>query len=165
MPTTRFTVSVGHIALFVDDLREAETFFRHVFGMQLLMREAEQENNLWYTLPPDKGWDDAAAAGIKLDMIALKRDAFVLALFQGKPAPRDTVLEIGVNMTAEASDAVRDRLPESAEVVGHPRGDLMFRDPFGYLWHIWPAGKAFLSNGEGSGRWLEMEQRNSSGID
>jgi catechol 2,3-dioxygenase-like lactoylglutathione lyase family enzyme len=149
-------VTVGHIALFVPDLREAETFYQHVFGMHLLMREAELDNHLWYTLPTDKGWDDADAAGIELGMLALRRDAFVLALFQGKPVPEDTVLEIGISMTAEAIAAARDRLPDTVELVKHERGDLMFRDPFGYLWHLWLAGKAFRSNGESSGRWLEV---------
>jgi catechol 2,3-dioxygenase-like lactoylglutathione lyase family enzyme len=149
-------VAVGHIALFVPDLREAETFFRRVFGMRLLMREAEMDDHLWYTLPMGKGWADAAAAGIELGMVALKRGAFVLALFQGEPIPEKTVLEIGVTMTAETIAAVRDRLPNTVTFVKHEYGDLMFRDPFGYRWHVWPAGKAFRSNGESSGRWLEV---------
>lgn len=87
-------VTVGHIALFVPDLRKAENFYKYVFGMQLLMREAVLDDHKWYTLPKDKGWDDAVAAGIELGMTALRRDAFNLALFQGKPVPEDTVREI-----------------------------------------------------------------------
>ena len=148
--------TIGHIALFVPDLQEAEIFYWRVFGMQLLMREAPLGDLQWYTLPTDKGWDDAEAAGIEIGMLALKRDAFILALFQGKPAPEETVLEIGISMPAEAIAAIRDRLPATVELVKHERGDLMFRDPFGYLWHLWLAGKAFRSNGESSGRWLEV---------
>lgn len=150
------TVTVAHIALFVPDLRAAESFYQQLFAMQLLMREVELDDGLWYTLPPDKGWPDAAAAGIELGMIALRRDAFVLALFQGNPAPQATVLEIGISLPDPAIAAVRDRLPESAEFVTHERGDLMFRDPFGYLWHLVPTGRVFRSNGESSGRWLEV---------
>lgn len=149
-------ITISHLALFVPDLREAETFYQHVFGMRLLMREAEQDDSLWYTLPPDKGWDDAEAAGIQLDMIALRRDAFVLALFQGKPVPKDTVLEIGISMPANEIAAIRDRLPDTVELVNHEYGDLMFDDPFGYRWHLWLEGKVFRSNGESSGRWLEV---------
>lgn len=39
-------VAVKHIALFVPDLQEAETFYQHVFSMQLLMREVELDDHL-----------------------------------------------------------------------------------------------------------------------
>jgi catechol 2,3-dioxygenase-like lactoylglutathione lyase family enzyme len=149
-------VTVGHVALFVPNLRQAETFYQHVFNMQLLMREAELDNHLWYTLPTDKGWADAEAAGIELGMLALRRDAFILALFQCRPVPQDTVLEIGISMTAEAIAAVRNLLPNGVEIIKHEHGDVLFRDPFGYLWHLRLAGKAFQSNGESSGRWLKV---------
>jgi catechol 2,3-dioxygenase-like lactoylglutathione lyase family enzyme len=149
-------VAVRHIALFVPDLPAAEEFYRHVFDSQLLMRESELDDGLWYTLPPDKGWPDAEAAGIKIDMIALKRDEFILALFRGQPDPRATILEIGVSMPPAAIAALRDRLPETAERIPHEYGDLMIRDPFGYVWHLWPAGTPFVSNGESSGRWLKV---------
>jgi catechol 2,3-dioxygenase-like lactoylglutathione lyase family enzyme len=148
-------IRVGHIALFVHNLREAETFYQHLFDMELLMRETEGENSLWYTLPMDKGWEDAIAAGIELKMVALKRDNFILPLFQGSPAPKETVLEIGVVMTAEEAAALRNRLPDTVTFANHPN-NLMFDDPFGYRWHIWPVGNAFISNGEGAGRWLEI---------
>jgi len=89
-------------------------------------------------------------------MLALKRDAFILALFQGNPVLEDTALEIGISMTVDAIAAVRDCLPATVELPKHARGDLMFRDRFGYLWHVWPPGVAFQSNGEGEGRWLEV---------
>ena len=59
---------IRHIALFVPDLRQAEAFFQSLFDMELLGREAELEDGLWYTLPFDKGWEDAqAAAGLNYD--------------------------------------------------------------------------------------------------
>lgn len=119
------------------------------------MREVEGENSLWYTLPMNKGWEDAIVAGIELEMVALKRDNFILPLFQGSPAPKETVLEIGVVMTAEEAAALRDRLPDTVTLAKH-HSDIMFDDPFGYRWHIWPVDRAFKSNGEGAGRWLEM---------
>lgn len=149
-------LTVGHIALFVSDLQAAENFYHDIFAMELIMRETELDDGLWYTLPLDKDWSDAAAAGIELGMVALRRDAFVLALFQGKPAPGVTVLEIGVSMPAAAIAALRDRLPQSVEIVSHEYGDLLFRDPFGYRWHLSPLGSVFQSNGQSSGRWLEV---------
>ncbi len=79
-----------------------------------------------------------------------------MTLFKGAPDPERTVLEIGVSMTVEAIAAVRDRLPKSIELVNHIYDDLMFGDPFGYRWHIWPEGEAFKSNGELTGRWLDI---------
>ena len=149
-------ITISHLALFVSDLRRAESFYRRLFEMQLIMREAEQADGRWYTLPPDKGWDDAETAGIALDMVALRRDAFVLALFRGKPDPRRTVLEIGVSMPAGDIAAVRGRLPDTVNLVYHEYGDLMFDDPFGYRWHLWLEGEVFRSNGESAGRWLEL---------
>lgn len=148
--------SIRHIALFVPELREAEAFYKTVFGLKILMREAQLDDSKWYTLPPDKGWDDAEAAGIDLVMVALKRDAFILALFQGKPHPEVTIMEIGISMAAEEIAAILDRLPEAGELVESQSDDLMFIDPYGYRWHLWPVGVAFQSNGEGDGRWLEV---------
>ena len=58
--------SLRHIALFVPDLRPAERYYQSVFDMALVGREAELADGLWYTLPFDKGWDEAEAAGIEL---------------------------------------------------------------------------------------------------
>ena len=79
--------SVSHIALFVPNLQEAERFYKNLFGMDLIGREIEKEGGLWYTLPFDKGWEDAKAAGMDLDMTALRNGKFVLALFRGDHPP------------------------------------------------------------------------------
>jgi catechol 2,3-dioxygenase-like lactoylglutathione lyase family enzyme len=150
------TSFIRHIALFVPDLRQAEAFYQSLFDMELIGREAELADGLWYTLPFDKGWEDAQAAEIKLGMVALQKDEIVLAFFQGKPAPEDTVLEIGLSMAAEAITNVHDHLPDTVALIQHERGDLLFKDPFGYTWHVWPADEAFLSNGESVGRWIEL---------
>lgn len=64
--------SVRHIALFAPDLRSAEHYYQSVFDMKLIGREAELSDGLWYTLPFDKGWDEAEAAGIELSTATLK---------------------------------------------------------------------------------------------
>ena len=74
--------SLRHIALFVPDLRAAERYYRSVFDMELIGREAELEDGLWYTLPFDKGWDEAESAGIELGMVGLRKDEFALAFVQ-----------------------------------------------------------------------------------
>ena len=60
--------SVSHIALFVPDLQEAEVFYENLFSMELIGREIEKEDGLWYTLPFDKGWDEAKTAGVDVTL-------------------------------------------------------------------------------------------------
>src|SRR4030067_2591371 len=97
--------SLRHIALFVPDLQTAERYYQSVFDMELIGREAELANGLWYTLPFDKGWDEAEAAGIKLGMLALRKDEFGLALFRGD-APAGQVNVIGIKMPTEETARV-----------------------------------------------------------
>ena len=79
--------SVRHIALFVPDLRAAESYYQSIFDMEIIGREAELADGEWYTLPFDKGWDEAEAAGVELGMVALRKDEFGLALFRGDAPP------------------------------------------------------------------------------
>ena len=92
--------SLSFVALFVPDLQVAEAYYQSVFNMELIGREAELVDGLWYTLPFDKSWDEAEAAGVKLDMLALRKDEFDLALFRGN-VPAGQVYVIGLNMPME----------------------------------------------------------------
>jgi len=71
--------SVTHVALRVADLRRAEEFYTALFGLRVAFREAEVADG-WRTLPEGAGWEDAQAAGIRLDLSLLSRDALHLAL-------------------------------------------------------------------------------------
>jgi len=148
------TVICKYIALFVADLRAAEDAYRRVFGMDLLFREGRRAAQDWATLPLDKSWEDADAAGIELGMVALRRDNFVLALFEGTPQP-GTVHEICLGMEADEIDAVRARL-RNVTPVRHERGFLQFDDSFGFRWTLQEVDVAFRSSGEIAGRWLEV---------
>jgi catechol 2,3-dioxygenase-like lactoylglutathione lyase family enzyme len=76
-------ISVSHIALSVPDLQEAERFYKDLFELGLVGREIEKEDGLGYILPFDKGWEDVKTAEVVLDMTALRKGSFVLALFRG----------------------------------------------------------------------------------
>lgn len=143
-----------YVALFVAELREAEDFYRSVFGMGLLFREAEVEDG-WRTLPPDKSWADAESAGVDLAMVALGGDDFVLTLFEGAPRP-GTVLEISLGLAPEEIDAVPQRLPETATILEQREHFLRFQDPFGFRWQLQSPTARFRSNGEIAGRWLDV---------
>lgn len=146
---------VGHLALFVSDLRAGEAFYQRTFDMEVLFREAEMDDGTWHTLRPGTDWDDAAEAGVEIRMVALQRDGFTLPIFVGRPQP-GTVLEIGVAVPLEEIEGISARLPDSATRLRQECGDLIFEDPFGFRWHIDGSDEGFLSNGEIAGRWLDI---------
>lgn len=144
--------SLRHIALFVPDLRGAERYYQSIFNMELIGREAELPDGLWYTLPFDKGWDEADAVGIKLDMLALRKDEFGLALFRSDTPPGQ-VHVIGLRMTIEEIARVRARLPADTQVLQDAPDYLEFRDPYQITWQIMFPGSKFSTAGVFANRW------------
>jgi catechol 2,3-dioxygenase-like lactoylglutathione lyase family enzyme len=144
-----------HIALFVPDLQAAEEYYQSLFDMELIGRETELEDGQWYTLPLDKGWDDARAAGIALGMVALRKSAIVLALFSGD-APPGQVFAIGLCLSPGDIAAIRSRLPGDAEVGTDEPDHLEFLDPYQITWQISVPGDGFRTAGDFAGRWLEV---------
>ena len=147
--------SFRHIALVVPDLQAAEQYYRSVFDMELIGREAELDDGLWYTLPFDKGWDEANAAGIELGMLALRKDQFVLALFKGDASPGQ-VCFIGLKMPSEEITRVKDRLPKDTQVNYDAMNQLEFRDPYQIVWQISLPESEFRTSGHSANRWLQL---------
>jgi catechol 2,3-dioxygenase-like lactoylglutathione lyase family enzyme len=147
--------SLRHIALIVPDLQDAEQYYQTAFEMELIGREAELPDGLWYTLPFDKGWDDAKAAGIELGMLALRKDNFVLALFRGD-ATTGQVPFIGLQMSAEEIARARTRLPKDVQVDKDSPDSLEFRDPYQITWQITTPGNEFRTSGDWANRWLKL---------
>lgn len=149
------TSSLRHIALFVPDLRRAEEYYQAIFDMELIGREAQMDDGLWYTLPFDKSWADAQAAGIDLGMLALRKEDIVLALFSGD-APQGQVFAIGLSLAKEEIAGIRSRLPENT-YIGSDRPDyLEFHDPYRIIWQLSAPGSVFRTAGNFAGRWLEL---------
>lgn len=147
--------SVRHIALVVPNLRAAEQFYQGVFDMQIIGREALLPDGYWYTLPFDKGWEDAKAASIDLGMVALRKGDFVLALFHGS-AVNGQVYAIGLAMPPEDIVGVRKRLPQNAHVLEEGPAGLSFTDPYQVTWQISAPGNEFRTAGDFSQRWLQV---------
>jgi len=147
--------SLRHIAIFIPDLRAAERYYQGLFDMELIGREVELDDGLWHTLPFDKGWDDAAAAGIELGMSALRKDSFVLALFRGE-APTGQVFAIGLTMPGEQIVNVHARLEGDSEVYASAPNYLEFRDPYRIIWQIAIPGYSFRTAGDFANRWLRL---------
>ena len=147
--------SLRHIALVVADLQAAEQYYQTIFNLELLGREAELDDGLWYTLPFDKNWQDAIQAGIDLDMVALRGGDFVLALFAGE-ATRGQVFAIGLNLPSEQIAEVRSRLPAKADILADQSDYLEFCDPNQIRWQISTTGSEFRTAGEIASRWFEI---------
>ena len=147
--------SLRHIAVVVPNLRSAERYYQSVFDMELIGREAELSDGLWYTLPFDKGWDEAEAAGIEPGMLALRKDEFVLALFRGD-APLGQIYAIGLTMLTEEMTRIRVRLPEDTQVSEDAPDSLEFRDPYQIMWQISVPGDEFRTAGDFANRWLKL---------
>jgi catechol 2,3-dioxygenase-like lactoylglutathione lyase family enzyme len=146
--------SLRHVAFFVPNLRAAERYYQTVFAMELIGREAELEDGLGYTLPFDKGWDEAEAAGIELGMLALRKGEMVLALFRGD-APGGQVFAIGLRMPADEIAMVRTRLPKDAGVTADRPDYLEFHDPYQIMWQI-SVRDEFRTPGDFADRWLQL---------
>lgn len=147
--------SIRHIAVFVADLRAAEEFYQPLFEMELIGREARLGDGLWHTLPLEKSWKDAEAAGIRLGMLALRRGEFVLALIEGD-APQGQVFAIGLRSSAEEIAGIRARLPVETAVLHAESDYLVFRDRYQIEWQITVPGNEFRTAGDFADRWVEL---------
>jgi catechol 2,3-dioxygenase-like lactoylglutathione lyase family enzyme len=143
---------VSHIALFVPDLQEAERFYQDLFEMELIGREVEKEDGFWYTLPFDKGWEDVEAAGVVLDMTALRNGSFVLVLFRGTKPPGQ-VYAIGLSTSKEDIDAIHDRVQTHLEIEVFRPDRLEFVDPYDITWQI-AVEPTFRTAGDFAARWI-----------
>lgn len=146
--------SISHIALFVPDLQEAEKYYQTLFTMELIGREIEQENDLWFTLPFDKGWEDASAAGVVIGMSALKKGKLVLALFRGDK-PLGQVFAIGLNATRDEIDNIYKKLSPEIRIYVHQHDRLEFIDPYQITWQI-AVDPVFRTAGDFADRWVNL---------
>jgi catechol 2,3-dioxygenase-like lactoylglutathione lyase family enzyme len=145
--------TIRHIALVVPDLQAAEAYYRRLFGMSVIMREAMLGDDEWYSLPGGKDWSDARAAGIELGMVALQQGTFVLALFAGSASPGQ-VYAIGLDTTPETIADIRARLPRDTVILEDGPEALSFQDFYRITWQISTNKTPFRSSGEISGHWL-----------
>ena len=146
--------AVSHIALFVPDLYEAEKFYQKLFDMELIGREVEKEDGLWYTLSFDKGWEDVKASGIKLDMTALRKGGLVLALFRGDRDPGQ-VFAIGLSGTPGDIKTIHAKLTPDIKIDVYQPNRIEFVDPYHITWQI-ALNPIFDTAGHFAKRWLEL---------
>ncbi|WP_224336327.1 hypothetical protein [Haloprofundus halobius] len=145
-----------HVALRVERLREAESYYSGLFGLSIAFREAEVGGE-WRTLPPDANWEDAEAAGVDLGLSYLRRDGFELALERADAVTREGALShIGVSVSATELSSLEGRLDEfDCTVLGSSDRSLVFGNAYGVTWEV-VEGYDAASTGERTGRWIGL---------
>lgn len=147
-----------HVALFVGpDLRSAEAYYVDVFGMEVVLREGPLEPggpdaDPWGQLPTDASWDDAAAAGVTIAMVALQRGDVILPLFAAPPTG-DRTYAIGIVADPSVIDEIAARLTDEI-VEGRREGWLTFVDRFGQRWQL--SDTAPFHGAGARGLWLAV---------
>lgn len=146
-----------HVALHVTNLERAEAYYRRVFDLDVVTREARSggdvaDAEVWAQLPDSATWDDARRADVEIHMVGLGRADLLLALFPGHPQP-GTVFLIAVVATVEEIASVRERLPGDAAIEVDRDDALTFVDLFGFRWQL--CGPGFSGPGDRHGRWLQ----------
>jgi catechol 2,3-dioxygenase-like lactoylglutathione lyase family enzyme len=147
-----------HVALHVPDLQHAEEYYRHVFDLEVVTREALASGDLtddlgWAQLPHTATWEDARLAGHQIQMVGLRRGDLLLALFPGDPRP-GAVFLVAIEATAEEIASVRGRLPDDTSVEVDEDDGLTFVDLLGFRWQL--CGPGFTGPGDAQGRWLQV---------
>jgi catechol 2,3-dioxygenase-like lactoylglutathione lyase family enzyme len=150
-----------HVALRVEQLREAEAYYCGLFRLEVAWREAETPDG-WYTLPDSSGWDDAEQAGIDLAIVMLYRDGLRLALEAAESAvEQGRLAHLGIFADEEEFKLLREAAQAGGEIVTDVERALIFDDRFGVRWEVNsfayedPPG---MSTGARAGKWLVLEQ-------
>jgi hypothetical protein len=120
--------------------------------MELIGREIEMEDGLRYTLPFNKEWEDVKAAGLVLDMTALKKTGFVLALFRGTKPPGQ-VFAVGLSTSRKDIKAIHDKLQTDIKIEVFQPDRLEFIDPYHITWQI-AVKPTFRTSGDFANRWI-----------
>ena len=144
---------VGHLALHVPDLQRAEEVYCPMLGAEVVTRERMRADGTWGQLPTDAGWQEAREGGVEPQMVGLRRDGLVVALFPGSPAP-GTLLFIGLHVTADELAGLRTGLPADVTIETATDRALTLQDPFGFRWQLTTTG--FRGAGEARGDWIAL---------
>lgn len=129
--------SFTHAALRVERLREAESFYCRLFGVEVAFREAETADG-WRTLPEAVDWEAAEGAGVSVGLVMLCRDGIRLALEAADVAADEGRLShLGLYLDEAELERLRSVAVETGCEVALDRADaLILDDPFGVRWEL-----------------------------
>ena len=151
--------AISHIALRVEDVAEAESYYCRLFGLEVAFRDLTVEG-VQRSLRPGTTWADAAERGFRPGLSSLWREGFNLALEQAPADGTGNVDHLGLLVEQEdvAETAVRARalgctvLVERADIV-------VFNDRYGLRWELTSTqydSPADQSTGARLGAWLDL---------
>jgi catechol 2,3-dioxygenase-like lactoylglutathione lyase family enzyme len=154
--------SFTHIALRAERLREAETFYRELFALEVAFREAEMPDG-WRTLPPSADWDDAERSDVALGLVMLYGGGLRLALEAVDAVAPDGILDhIGVWVDEEELERLHAKAAAlDCRVVVNRAQALILEDPYGIRWELnsFPyEDPPAMSTGARTGRWIEIRR-------
>ncbi len=153
---------VTHVALRVQNLREAEAFYQRLFGLAVAWREAPVGDS-WRTLPEDAGWDDAEAAGIALRLVMLYDRGFALALeASDDAAPGGRLSHLGLQVSTDELDRMRRIAPQiGCTVTTHRSAVVIIDDPYDVRWEVTTDAyddPPLMSTGARTGNWIDLKK-------
>ncbi|MCX7623548.1 MAG: VOC family protein [Thermomicrobium sp.] len=131
--------AIQHIAIRVADLRTAESFYRELFGMEVVWR-VRRSAERWEYLPADFDWDAGLRTGIYPQYVLLRNGPLALLLqFAGRGTvfvePR--LVHLSVRVAPETLAEIRaEVLVREYPIAQSDEHAFVFRDPFGITWHV-----------------------------
>jgi catechol 2,3-dioxygenase-like lactoylglutathione lyase family enzyme len=145
-----------HIGLVLPDIRQAEDFYRSLFGMEVVCREAITPAG-WKTLDQSIGWERANELGLDIAMIVLAKLPFALAIERSNAgevvAPSHTGLFIAEPAFSKVkTEVLQMGLPYKSDIPQR----FVFTDPFQVWWEITSDTKLYTARDRGAG-WIDAD--------
>ncbi|XVH33417.1 VOC family protein (plasmid) [Haloferacaceae archaeon DSL9] len=139
---------VHHLVLLVDHVPDGESYYKELFDLEVLFREAAL-NGEPGTVPDDVSWDDALDRGVTPYMSFLGRDEFYVAVGRAENQRGTGRLDhIALAVDEEAFDVITERAVSlGCDVEENAPHHRVFRDKYDVEWELnakpRPPGRAF----------------------
>lgn len=139
---------VHHLVLMVDSVPDGESYYRELFDLEVLFREAALEGEPG-TVPEEVTWEEALDSGATPSMSFLGRDEFYVAVAGvGGRAGTGRVDHIALAVDDEALDAITQRATSlGCDVEENAPHHRVFVDEYDVEWELnanpRPPGQAF----------------------
>lgn len=102
---------VHHVVLLVDDVPDGESYYRELFNIDVLFREAALDDEPG-TVPEDVTWEEALERGVRPYMSFLGRDEFYMAVASADGQRGTGRLD---HIALAVDDDAFDEIPERAD--------------------------------------------------
>ena len=152
--------AISHIALRVDDVAEAESYYCRLFDLEVAFRDLTTDG-VQRSLRPGTKWADAAEHGFRPGLSSLWRDGFNLALEQAPASGAGHVDHLGLLVEQQEVAETAARAREMGCTILVQRADIVvFTDRYGIRWELTSTqyeSPVDQSTGARLGAWLDLE--------